>query len=383
MCAEDRIPLAAPRLDGNEEAYLRECIESTYVSSVGPFVGRMESEVASKVGARYAVACASGTAAIHLALLALGVGTDDDVLVSDLTFIAAANPVVHCGARVVLIDSERDTWNLDPGIVADELRARARSRRRQPGAIVVVHGLGQPADAAPLLEVAQRYGVPVVEDAAEALGAAWVDGPLRGSMTGTVGAVGCYSFNGNKVITTGGGGMVVTDDEGIAARARHLSTQARMPGVAYWHDEVGYNYRLTNLAAAVGVAQLEKLDAFVEAKRAIASRYDAAFEGVLGVTVPPDPVWARRSAWLYTVLFASAERRDAVHRALDAVNIETRPLWTPLHRQKPYMGARVLGGAVADDLASRGLSLPCSVHLSLAQQDRVLDSVLATLVRAA
>ncbi len=246
------------------------------MSSVGPFVERFEEAFAASVGARHAVACASGTAAIHLALLVLDVGPGDEVLVPTLTFVASANPVRYVGATPVFVDAEAETYNLDPALVVAELDRRARAGIRQPAAIEVVHLLGHPADMAPVLEAAERHGVPVVEDASEALGAAYRTGPFAGRQVGTIGRVGCFSFNGNKLITTGGGGMLVTDDEALAKRARHLSTQARLPGLAYDHDEVGFNYRLSNVSAALGLAQLEQLDALLAGRRANAARYDAA-----------------------------------------------------------------------------------------------------------
>ncbi len=252
--SDDRIPLAIPSIGGNAAAYLQECLDTNYVSSVGPFVGRFEQAFAAAVGARYAVACASGTAAIHLALLVLDIGPGDDVLVSDLTFVASVNPILQTGARPVLVDAERATYDIDPDLVVGELERRARAGERQPAAVEVVHLVGQPADLAPIVEAADRFGVPVVEDASEALGATYTAGPYSGRAVGTIGRVSAFSFNGNKLITTGGGGMVVTDDEALARRARHLSTQARLPGLAYDHDEVGYNYRLTNVAAALGLA---------------------------------------------------------------------------------------------------------------------------------
>ncbi|MDQ1420757.1 MAG: hypothetical protein QOJ52_2719 [Acidimicrobiaceae bacterium] len=371
-----RIPLCIPELGGNAAAYLNECLQTNWVSSVGPFVSRFEREFAARVESPHAVACASGTAAIHLALLATGVQPGDEVWVSDLTFIASANPARYCGASVTLVDSEADTWNLDPQLVVDELEARAKRGDRMPAAIVAVHLLGHPPQLAPVLEAAAARGVPVIEDAAEALGATWNRGPIAGRQAGSVSTIGCFSFNGNKVITSGGGGMLVTGDESLAARARHLSTQAKIPGVAYRHDEVAYNYRLTNLAAALGVAQLERLDEYLDRKRAISERYDEAFRGLAGMTTPPRQDWARSSVWLYSPLFATGQVRERVRLALAAADIEARPVWTPLHQQPPYAASSVLGGGfVASDLASRALSLPSSVGLTDQEQQEVVGVV--------
>lgn len=371
-----RIPLSVPELGGNARAYLAECIESNWVSSAGPFVSRFEREFAARVQSPHAVACSSGTAAIHLALLTLGVEPGDEVWVSDLTFIASANPVRYLGATVTLVDSEAQSWNLDPAVVVGELDARAARGDRMPAAIVAVHLLGHPPELAPMLQSAATYGVPVIEDAAEALGAAWRSGHLSGRQAGSVSTIGCYSFNGNKVITTGGGGMLVTADESLAQRARHLSTQAKVAGVDYRHDDVGYNYRLTNMAAALGVAQLERLDGFLARKRRIADRYDEAFVGLSGMSPPPRQPWASSAAWLYSPLFATTELRERVRLVLAANYVEARPVWTPLHKQHPYATARVLGGgSVAAGIASRALSLPSSVGLTDGDQQEVVDII--------
>ena len=376
--SEPRIPLAEPYIGGNAARYLQECLETNFVSSVGPFVTMFEDAFARAVGSRHAVACASGTAALHLAMRVLDVGPGDEVLVPSLTFVASANPVRYVGAEVVLVDVEPDTYNLDPALVVAELDARARDGRPQPAAIEVVHLLGHPADLAQVVEAAERYGVPIVEDASEALGATYVAGVYAGRAVGTIGRVGCFSFNGNKLITTGGGGMLVTDDEALARRARHLSTQARLPGLAYDHDELGYNYRLSNLAAALGVAQLEQLDDLLAARRAIAARYDAAF-GESGSILPaPRAPWADPSFWLYTARLADPSKgadRDRLLRALAARGIEARPVWTPLHLTGLYRDAPRIGGSVAERIFDTALSLPSSSSLGPDQQARVLAVV--------
>ena len=257
--SSERIPLAEPVLRGNARSYLLECLDTNFVSTIGPFVERFEREFAEHVGSRYAVACASGTAAIHVAMRLLDIGPRDDVIVPTLTFIASANPVLYERANPILVDVERRTWNLDPDLVIEEIERRARLGLRQVRAVEVVHILGRPADIGKLSEVCERQGVALIEDAAESLGAIYVESPHSGRSVGTIGAIGCFSFNGNKVITAGGGGMLVTDDEALARRAKHLTTQARLPGLEYDHDEIGYNYRLTNLAAALGLSQLEEI----------------------------------------------------------------------------------------------------------------------------
>ncbi len=380
--SEPRIPLSEPSIGGNAAAYLAECLATNFVSSVGPFVGRFEREFADAVGARHAVACASGTAAIHLALRVLDVEPGDEVLVPTLTFVASANPVVYERAVPVLVDSEAATLNMDPALVVEELDRRAREGRRQPAAVEVVHLVGHPAEIGPILDAAARHGVPVLEDASEALGARWLGGALDGRHVGTVGRIGAFSFNGNKLITTGGGGMLVTDDEALARRARHLSTQARLPGRAYDHDEVGYNYRLSNLAAALGVAQLEELPHLLAARRDVAARYDAAIRRLPDLLPAPRAGWADPSFWLYTSRLAPGAliRRDDVLDALAAHGIDARPMWTPLHRTRLFADAPRIGGAVADRIFERAISLPSSSSLTPAQQGRVVAGLEAAVV---
>jgi dTDP-4-amino-4,6-dideoxygalactose transaminase len=366
-----------PNIGALERDYVLRAVESGFVSSVGPFVAEFEDAFARRVGARYAVACSSGTAALHVAFLVLGVEAGDEVLCSDFTFVGSVNPIAYTGARPVLVDSERSTWNLDPALVAAELDRRAAAGEPQPAAVEVVHVLGQPADLAPILDACARHGVPVVEDAAESLGAGWSAGVLAGRQTGAVGRVGAYSFNGNKIATTGGGGMLVTDDPDLAARARHLTTQAKVPDVGYLHDAVGYNYRLTNVAAALGLAQLERLDEFVDRKRAIAARYDEAIAGT-GLVAPPRVGGLDATYWLYSVLVPADDPRgrDGFLEHLAAAGVGARALWRPLHHQPPYAGAPVLGGDdVSGALFRRGVSLPCATELTEADQERVVAAV--------
>jgi len=375
--SEGRIPLSVPSIGGNAAAYLQECLDTNFVSSVGPFVERFEREFAAAVGARYAVACASGTAALHLAFLVLDVGPGDDVLVADLTFVASVNPIVYVGARPILVDAEPATYDMDPALVVAELDRRAATGERQPAAIEIVHLVGHPADLAPVLAAAERHGVSVVEDASEALGATYTQGAFAGCQVGTLGRIAAFSFNGNKLITTGGGGMVVTDDEALARRARHLSTQARLPGLAYDHDEVGYNYRLTNLAAAVGVAQLEEFDRLLGARRAIAARYDAAIATIDGLVPAPRAPWADPTFWLYTAALETPDsaRRDRVLAGLADAGVEARPIWRPIHQTLKYADAARLEGPVADRIFDAAFCLPSSSSLTPADQSRVTDAL--------
>jgi dTDP-4-amino-4,6-dideoxygalactose transaminase len=376
--SEATVPLAVPSITEREIERVTEAVRSGFVSSVGPFVGEFERKFADVVGTRHAVACASGTAALHLAFAALDIPRGAEVVVSDFTFVGSANPIAYIGARPLLVDSDRETWNLDEDLLVDHLEERLRTGRPLPAAVETVHVLGQPARTERLLAFCTAHGIPLVEDAAESLGARWSGGTLKGRHTGTVGTVGAFSFNGNKIVTTGGGGMLVTDDEVIASRARHLSTQAKVPAVGYLHDEVGYNYRLTNVAAALGVAQLERLDELVARRRAVAERYDDAFaSGPL--TTPPRIEGYDSTYWLYSVLVpshAGRDVRDALLEHLQRAGIGARPLWRPLHAQPPWADVARLGGDVANDLFERGLSLPCSFELSDDEQSRVIESVL-------
>jgi len=368
------IPLAVPNIGPAERAAVLEAVESGFVSSVGPAVEAFEREFAEVVGSTYAVACASGTAALHVALRLLGVGAGDEVLCSDFTFIGSSNPIAYLGARATLVDSETRTWNMDPQLVADEFARRRRMGAPMPKAVELVHVLGQPADAASILEICADHDAPVIEDAAESLGATWSSGTLTGRSTGAVGRIGCFSFNGNKIATSGGGGMIVTDDEALARRAKHLTTQAKVPDVGYLHDDVGYNYRLTNLSAALGLAQVRRLDEFVASKRSTAAAYDAAFAD-LALTRPPRIEGFDSTYWLYSVLVPEGRDRDVFLQHLTAAGVGARALWRPLHAQPPLRDADRLGGQVADALFDRGVSLPCSSTITPAEIERVTDAV--------
>ncbi|MBC7544247.1 MAG: aminotransferase class I/II-fold pyridoxal phosphate-dependent enzyme [Candidatus Sericytochromatia bacterium] len=379
MSEDGFISLAEPFLGENARRYVLDCLETNFVSSVGPYVDRFEREFAAYVGTAHAVACASGTAALHIAMRLIDLAPGDEVLVPTLTFIASANPILYERGTPVLVDSEARSWNLDPEPILTELSRRARAGARQPKALMLVHLLGRPADLAPLVAACDHHGIHLIEDAAEALGGHYTAGPFIGRQVGTIGRIGCFSFNGNKLITTGGGGMLVTDDAAFAKRAKHLTTQARLPGAAYWHDEVGYNYRLTNMAAALGVAQLEQLPDLLARKRLIAERYGAALAALPGVTLPAAVPGSTASHWLYSILVADQGLRDKLVTALAAERIQVRPIWTPLHRMPMYADCPRLGQDTADDLADRGLSLPCSAGLTAEQQQRVIQALYSRL----
>jgi dTDP-4-amino-4,6-dideoxygalactose transaminase len=278
----------------------------------------------------------------------------------------------------VFVDAEEESWNMDPSLVIEEIRRRECNGLRLPRAIEVVHVLGHPANILPLVDVCRENGIHLIEDAAEALGARYSSGPLAGRHVGTVGRVGCYSFNGNKIITSGGGGMLVTDDETLARHAKHLTTQARLPGLDYDHDEVGFNYRMTNVAAAIGLAQLEQLPDFLTRKMRIADTYDAGLKDLPGLTLPPRCGWARPSMWLYSILVDASRfgmQSRALIRALGKEGIECRPVWQPLSRMQPFRSAPRLGGRVGERLFLDGLSIPCSVSLTEEAQAAVIAAI--------
>jgi perosamine synthetase len=379
-----RIPLIEPCLSGREVEYVAECLATGWVSSAGSYVERFEAMVAEALGCRHAVATSSGTAALHLALIVAGVQPDDEVLVSDLTFVAPANAVKYVGAWPVFVDAEPVYWQMDVSLIERFLSERCRRSNgatintetgRRVSAIIPVHVLGHPVEMKPLLAVAERYGLAVVEDATESLGAR-----DAGRRLGAIGTVGCLSFNGNKLLTTGGGGMLVTDDETLAQRARYLSTQAKDDPIRYVHEEIGFNYRLSNVHAAIGVGQMEQLDGFLASKHRIAARYQQGLSGIAELQLPKCRPAADSSWWMYSILIepsASPHGRSnmGLMRALEAEGIQSRPLWQPLHLNRPYRAATLLGGGVAAELYARALSIPSSVQLSDADQERVIEAV--------
>ena len=378
MSGPDRLFLSPPHMSGEEEELVADAFRSNWIAPLGPHVDAFEEEFARHVGAAEAVALSSGTAALHLALQLVGVGPGDDVLVSDFTFVASVNPIRYVGAVPTLIDAEPTSWNLDPDLVAEELADRARAGRL-PAAVVVVHLYGQTADMERLLDVCRSFEVPLAEDAAEALGATW-----QGRSPGTLGKAGIFSFNGNKIITTSGGGMLVTGDRKLAQHARKLATQARDPAPYYQHSELGYNYRLSNLLAAVGRGQLRSLEDRVARRREIFERYRSALSALPGLSVQSEAPWGVHSRWL-TTLLVDEERfgagRDGICAAMEVENIEARPVWKPMHRQPLYRDCRVVGGTVSDALFRDGLCLPSGSAMTEGDVGRVVD-VLSALCSA-
>jgi pyridoxal phosphate-dependent aminotransferase EpsN len=356
---------------GTEELYVREAFASNWLSTVGPNLSAFEREMEARVGLP-CVAVGSGTAAIHLGLRLLGVGEGDEVLCQDLTFVATANPIRYLGARPVFVDSDYRSWNVNPELLREALEDRVRVGRL-PKAVIVVHLFGHCADMDSILRACDRYGVPVLEDAAEALGARYRNVPA-----GTLGDVGVFSFNGNKMITTTGGGMLVTHNPEWAEQARFWATQARDPGIAYEHSDMGYNYRLSNVLAGIGRGQLEVLDLRVKQRRAISFRYRDAFADLPGIEFMPQAPYGFHTNWLSCFLVDEREfgcSRDELIRALDAANVESRPVWKPMHLQPLYADCECYGGSVAEDLFRRGICLPSSSSLSLEEQLYVVNVV--------
>jgi pyridoxal phosphate-dependent aminotransferase EpsN len=367
-----RIYLSPPELSGHEAGLLAEALASNWITSLGPQLERFEADVVRRCAVPHAVGLSSGTAALHLALEILGVGRGDEVWVSTLTFAATANAVAYTGATPVFVDSDAATWNMDPALLAEALDDAARNGKL-PRAVIAVDLYGQCADLDAIAEACARHGVALIEDAAEALGATY-----RGRPAGSAGVMAILSFNGNKIITTSGGGMLLCHDAGHAARARFLATQAREPERHYEHKVIGYNYRLSNLLAAVGCAQLADLDRRVEARRAINDRYRAGLADLPGWTFMPEAPYGRCTFWLTCATIdpaAGGPGRDAVLDRLAAADIEGRPVWKPLHLQPVFRTCRVIGGAVAARLFADGICLPSGSSLRPDDQARVIETV--------
>lgn len=375
------IPLAIPNLTGNEARYLQECIDTNFVSSVGPFVDRFETMVAAACGTEHAVATASGTAALHLMLAAHGIGSGDLVILPAFSFIATANAVSYTGAQPAMVDISPESWTMSPTALARFLendcerrddRVLYRPTGARIAAVMCVHTLGHPADIDRLADVAASWNLPLLCDAAAAIGSRYRDRPV-----GMLGHAAALSFNGNKTVTCGGGGAVVSGNAALLARIRHLSTTARRT-TDYEHDAVGFNYRMTNLQAAVGCAQMERLDALIAAKRRIAARYAEALADIPGVLPFPVASWAMSAYWFSGVVLATPGA-GAVVDALGRAGIGARRFWKPLHRQPPYAGCPRGALPVSEGLEDRIVTLPCSTGLTDAEQDRTIEAVRAAL----
>jgi len=364
----ERLYLSPPETGALEREFVLDALDSGWIAPLGPHVDAFEAEVAEQVGMRHAAALSSGTAALHLALRLLDVGPGDDVLVSSFTFAATANAVTYVGARPVFIDADAATWQMDPDLLSDELAARAAAGTL-PAAVIVVDLYGQCADYDRIGEICASYEVPIIEDAAEALGATY-----RGQPAGSFGAMSVLSFNGNKIITTSGGGMLLSDRPEWIERARFLATQARDPAPHYEHSTVGYNYRLSNLLAAVGRAQLRSLAERVQRRREHLGFYLAALSDLPGVAFMPRAPYGEPNCWL-TCLTIDGEAfgadREDVRLRLERENIESRPVWKPMHMQKAFASCPSVGGDVSARLFEQGLCLPSGSGMTHAQRERV------------
>jgi pyridoxal phosphate-dependent aminotransferase EpsN len=370
----DRLYLSPPHLGRHELNYVHKAIEDNWVAPAGPNITGFEADICAATGVGHCVALSSGTAAIHLGLILLGVGPGDEVLCPSFTFVATANPIVYLGATPVFIDSEADTWNLCPLRLREAIAERI-AKGKKPKALILVHLYGMPARLLEILALAQEFAIPVLEDAAEALGARFNNQPL-----GSFGRVGVFSFNGNKILTTSGGGALVTNDAALAQQARFLATQAKDDAPYYQHSQLGYNYRMSNILAGIGRGQMELLDERVKRRREIFTWYCEHLAGLPGLTVAlhPEPAGSRSNRWLTTILLNPAETTatpESLRLHLETHNIESRPLWKPLHLQPLFAAAPVYGGAVCADLFARGLCLPSGTAMGDTELRRVKEAL--------
>jgi perosamine synthetase len=388
------IPLSVPTLNGKEAVYINQCLETNWVSSAGTFVDRFGKLCAEIAGARFGIPVVNGTAALHLAVVVAGIKPDEEVIIPSLTFIGTAVGVRHAGAHCAVLDVDPVTWQLDPARIEEFLRQGCERKKdgtynkvtkRKVTGIMPVHLLGHPCDMDPIMSLAEEFGLFVIEDAAEAVGAAY-----KGRLVGGIGRMGCFSFNGNKTFTCGGGGAIVTNDEALAKRAEYLSTQAKDDPVLFIHKAVGYNYRLTNLAAAMGVAQLEERDAYFAKKAAINARYRKALDGLPGVTFMGSANWADNKYWLTTVRINRAATGTSnldLMRAMEGgtaggPKIQTRLLWQPMHHSPALEGSFRPAAPVSDAIYEEALSLPSSVSLTDEEQDHVVAALKKRLAAA-
>lgn len=366
------IPLSIPEISGNEWKYIKECLDTNWVSSSGRYVDLFEEKFAEAVGSKHAVAVSNGTSALHLALNVLGIGAGDEVIVPSLTFAASVNPILYAGAEPVFCDVCPDTYVLDVQQVEGLISGKTK-------AVMVVHLYGHPVDMEPLMDLAKKHHLHIIEDATESLGSEYrtLDGTWR--KTGSIGDFGCFSFNGNKTITTGGGGMLVSNSDEYSKKAKYLSTQAKtaLDNGGWHHSDIGFNYRMPNILAAMGVAQLEKLNEYLEIKRNNAAYYGEKLEGIEGLILPREKSWGKNCFWLYSPLINADFKvsRDRLIKLLKDGGVESRPFFSPLHGMKPYGKFRRGNLGVTDMLAEQGVNLPSSVSLKREDIDRIVDII--------
>lgn len=360
------IPVSEPTLVGNEKKYVMDCLDTTWISSHGKYIDEFERQFADYIGVEHAISVCNGTVALHVALLALGVKPGDEVIVPTLTYIATANSVSYCGARPVFVDSELNCWNIDPAKIEEKISSRTKG-------IIVVHLFGHPVDMEPIQEIATRHGLFILEDAAEAHGAEY-----KGKKVGSLGTAATFSFYGNKIITAGEGGMIVTNDDRLASKMRQIKGQGQDFHQRYWFPIIGYNYRMTNIQAALGLAQLEKIDWHIERRREVAHWYQERMDNLEGVKYQPELPWAKNVYWMNSLVLAEHHRidRDSLMRELAIRGIETRPFFYPMHVLPPYRSLDALPQfPVADRLSKMGLNLPSSAKLTEAEVDFIIRNI--------
>ena len=374
-----QIPLSFPVFDGNEERYTQEVIRSGHLATFGNFINKFETSLAKKIKTHQTVAVNSGTSALHLAMVLLGIKQGDEVICQSFTFCASANPIVYLGAKPIFVDSEKDTWNICPELLEDAILSRI-ALGKLPKAIVIVHLFGMPAKINEIMEIARKFQIPVLEDSAEAVGSTY-----EGKSCGTFGKLGVFSFNGNKIITTGGGGALISNDTYLIQRARHLSTQAREDLPYYQHLEIGYNYKMNNMASAIGLAQLEQLDTWVKKRRQINKLYKELFASIPGISFQNDSDVSKSNFWLTTILVdekITGFSNDNLRVQFLKNDIETRFLWKPLHLQPVFRHLPFYGGRVSEKLFNKGLCLPSSVNLTPQDQERIAGLVSTELAKS-
>ena len=360
------IPLAEPFIGERELKYVTECIKTRWISSLGSYVIRFEEEFADYCGTKYGISTSNGTTALHLALVALGISDGDEVLIPDMTFIATANAVRYCGAEPVFVDIEPITWNMDPNDIKKRITPKTK-------AIIPVHTYGHPCDMDPIIEIADSNDLLVIEDAAEAHGAEY-----KGKKVGSIGDVACFSFYGNKIITTGEGGMITTNNEEFTKKAKMLRDHAMSEKNRYWHTDLGFNYRLTNIQAAIGVAQLEKIDEIIDIKRKNAKYYNSLFKDVERIVTPPEEKWAKSVYWMYSILVEDdfGVDRDLLMKKLGEKGIDTRPFFYPIHSQPPYANAKA-DFPISEEISKKGINLPSSPYLNQDEIEYIAETTLS------